>query len=92
MRGRNVRFVTLLVPLPYCNARVDVSGVVVSATAVRFEVAVDGHREQVRISRRGVTIRVRPRDDMAARDATARRGFGNRDTSTSAIEAPCDKT
>ena len=56
LTGRNIRYVTLLVPLPRSEARVRVSGVSVRAHDVRFTVNVDGRRERVEISRRAVEV------------------------------------
>ena len=57
LTGRNVRYVTLLVPLPRPEARVRVSGVSVRGPKVRFTLTVDGRRERVEIGRRAVEVK-----------------------------------
>ena len=57
VKGRNVRYVTLLVPLPRSEARVRVSGVFVRGSDVRFTLSVDGRRERVEIGRRAVEVK-----------------------------------
>ena len=56
LTGRNVRYVTLLVPLPRPEARVLLSGVSVRGREVQFTVSVDGSRERVAIGRRTVEL------------------------------------
>jgi hypothetical protein len=56
LSGRNVRYVTLLVPLPRPEARVRVSGVSVRGPNVWFTLNVDGRRERVEIGRRAVEV------------------------------------
>ena len=55
--GRNVRYVTLLVPLPRTDSRVRVSGVSVRGPQVRFTLSVDGRRERVEIGGRAMEVK-----------------------------------
>ncbi len=54
--GRAVRYVTLLVPVPRCDSNVDLSGVSITADAVRFGLSVDGLYERAAISRDQVKV------------------------------------
>ena len=56
VRGRNARYVTLLVPLPRPDAQVRLTGASVEGSRIRFTLAVDGRRERVAINRTTVQI------------------------------------
>ena len=56
MRGRNARYVTLLVPLPNRDAHVRFGDSSVNGSRIRFTLAVDGRRERVDIHGHTVTI------------------------------------
>ena len=48
LTGRNVRYVTLVVPIPRLEARVRLTGLSIRGPKVRFTLNVDGRRERVR--------------------------------------------
>lgn len=65
--GRNVRYVTLLVPLRRCEADVRISGLSVAGSRIQFTVQVDERRERVAIGRRAVTVATLPNEDSPRR-------------------------
>lgn len=70
--GPTARFVTLVVPLPYCNAAVRLSRVAVSGGGVRFDLSVAGLEERVVIAGRRVTITVGSGQPIQARPVSRR--------------------
>jgi hypothetical protein len=56
MRGRNARYVTLLVPLPRRDTQMRLTGMSVEGSRIRFTLLVDGRRERVEIKGRDVSV------------------------------------
>jgi hypothetical protein len=70
--GRNVRYVTLLVPIPRPDTGVRISGLAVQGSRVRFTVKVDERRERVVMAGKSVTITTLPNERVGPRPNLSR--------------------
>ncbi len=79
MTGERVRYLTLLVPLPYCNADVRVTDISATSSATSFTVSIDGVAERVEISNDRVVLTMRPTQRQSREVDVVRRAGGRAD-------------